>query len=95
MTLLVFEFLLAISETSLYSIYALRVKINPLLDGLQLLMFTNIRSLTYLEQKLVLLVIIYNGIFLKKLLCSKSMHTLTLSPRNGWRECISGNISAV
>jgi hypothetical protein len=59
--LLVFGFLLGTSETLLCSMSAPQVKIFPLLDSLQLLMFAG--TMTYLEPKLFLLIIFYNGSF--------------------------------
>jgi hypothetical protein len=58
--LLIFEFLLGISETSLCSTSVPKVKIVPLLDVLQLPMLFA-RMFTYLETKLFSLIIFYNG----------------------------------
>jgi hypothetical protein len=60
--LLVFEFLLGISETLLCSVSAPHVKIVPLLDEHQLLMFA--RTLTYLEPRTFSLIILYNMLLL-------------------------------
>jgi hypothetical protein len=55
--LLVFKFLLRISENFLYSMSAILVKIVLLLDALQLIMLFA-GTLTYLEANLFLLIII-------------------------------------
>jgi hypothetical protein len=57
--LLVSEFLLGISETLLYSMSALHVKIVPLLDVHQLLMLSA-GTLLYLEPRELSLIIFYN-----------------------------------
>jgi hypothetical protein len=62
--LLVFEFLLGVSETFLCMVSALQVKSVPVLDALHLLMFVGM--LMYLEPKLFFLFIFYSGTFLLK-----------------------------
>jgi hypothetical protein len=53
--LVVFEFLLGVSVTFLCSLSALKVKIVPLQDALQLLMLF-VGTLAYLEPKLFILI---------------------------------------
>jgi hypothetical protein len=61
--LLLFEFLLCISENFLCTMSAFPVKIAPLLDVLQLLMFF-VPTLTYLVSNMLVLIIFYNVTFL-------------------------------
>jgi hypothetical protein len=67
---------------------ALRVQIFIVLDSLQLLMVFA-RTLTYLEQKLFLLVLFCNCTFIiNKILIVLRMNSCTyfFSPHNGWRD---------
>jgi hypothetical protein len=57
--LIVFELLLGMHETFFCSRSALLVKIVPLRDALQLLMLF-VETLTYLEPKLFLLIVLYS-----------------------------------
>jgi hypothetical protein len=86
---MVFEFLLGMSETLLCSMSALQAKVVRLLDALQLLiLFAG--TLTYLETKRFLSVILYSGTFLIiNIFVVFNMNTyICFSPHHDWRELI-------
>jgi hypothetical protein len=85
--LLIFEFLLSMSENILDSMSALQVKIVLFLDVFQVLMLF-VRVLMYLEPKLFHLIILYSGTpIIIKVLIVFSMNVFFFSPHNGWYGC--------